>query len=129
MRILRAARLLARFASLGFTIAPETLALMQQMAASGELDALVPERVWQELGKALRSTKPSAFLHTLRQVNALHAVLPEVDALYGVPQRVAITRKWIPARIWNWFATWLRSWLRARMPLATPRSAMTWAKP
>ena len=88
LRILRAARLLARFASLGFTIAPETLALMQQMAASGELDALVPERVWQELGKALRSTKPSAFLHTLRQVNALHAVLPEVDALYGVPQRV-----------------------------------------
>lgn len=87
LRVLRAARFMARFASLGFTIAPETLALMRAMAASGELATLVPERVWQELAKALRSAHPSAFLRTLRDVDALRVVLPEVDALYGVPQR------------------------------------------
>ncbi|MFT4257430.1 MAG: multifunctional CCA addition/repair protein [Pseudoxanthomonas sp.] len=87
LRVLRAARFMARFASLGFTVAEETVQLMRQIAASGELDALVPERVWQELRKALRSPKPSAFLATLRDVHALAAVLPEVDALYGVPQR------------------------------------------
>jgi len=88
LRVLRAARFMARLAPLGFTIAAETLALMRQMAASGELAALVPERVWQELAKALRCAAPSAFLHSLRQAEALHAVLPEADALYGVPQRV-----------------------------------------
>ncbi len=87
LRVLRAARFMARFAPLGFTVAPETLALMRQMAASGELDALVPERVWQELRKALAAARPSAFLQTLRAAGALAAVLPEVDALYGVPQR------------------------------------------
>ena len=87
LRVLRAARFMARFASLGFTIAPETLALMRAMAASGEMATLVPERVWQELAKALRSAHPSAFLRTLRDVDALRVVLPEVDALYGVPQR------------------------------------------
>ncbi|KAF1712119.1 multifunctional CCA addition/repair protein [Pseudoxanthomonas kalamensis DSM 18571] len=87
LRVLRAARFLARFAPLGFTLAPETQELMRQIAASGELDALVPERVWQELRKALRSAKPSAFLSTLRETHALQAVLPEIDALYGVPQR------------------------------------------
>ena len=87
LRVLRAARFMARFAALGFTIAPETLALMREMAADGELAELVPERVWQELGKALRSRTPSAFLRTLRDADALRAVLPEVDALYGVPQR------------------------------------------
>ena len=87
LRVLRAARFMARFASLGFTIAAETLALMRHMAASGELVELVPERVWQELAKALRSRTPSAFLRTLRDADALRAVLPEVDALYGVPQR------------------------------------------
>ena len=60
---------------------------MRQMAASGELDALVPERVWQELRKALAAARPSAFLQTLRAAGALAVVLPEVDALYGVPQR------------------------------------------
>lgn len=87
VRVLRAARFMARLAPLGFTIAPETLALMRAMAASGELDALVPERVWQELRRALASARPSAFLATLREANALASVLPEVDALYGVPQR------------------------------------------
>lgn len=87
LRVLRAARFLARFAPLGFGVAPETLALMRQIADSGELDALVPERVWQELRKALQSERPSAFLATLREAGALKAVLPEVDALYGVPQR------------------------------------------
>ncbi|HVJ36931.1 MAG TPA: multifunctional CCA addition/repair protein [Stenotrophomonas sp.] len=87
LRVLRAARFMARFASLGFSVAPETLALMREIAASGELDTLVPERVWQELRKALASPRPSAFLRTLRDAGALAAVLPEVDGLYGVPQR------------------------------------------
>jgi len=87
LRVLRAARFMARFAPLGFTIADETMILMRDIAASGELDALVPERVWQELRRALGEPRPSAFLSTLRQVNALSAILPELDALYGVPQR------------------------------------------
>ncbi|GAA3926027.1 multifunctional CCA addition/repair protein [Luteimonas lutimaris] len=87
LRVLRAARFMARFAPLGFTVAPETMALMRDMAASGELDALVPERVWQELSRALGSRQPSAFLRTLHDCGALGAVLPEVEALYGVPQR------------------------------------------
>ena len=87
LRVLRAARFMARLAPLGFVIAPETLALMRAMAAGGELAELSPERVWQELAKALRSAAPSAFLRTLREADALAAVLPEVDALYGVPQR------------------------------------------
>src|SRR5690348_4347503 len=87
LRVLRAARFMAKLAPLGFAVAPETLALMRDMAAGGELAELAPERVWQELAKALRSAAPSAFLRTLREAGALAAVLPEVDALYGVPQR------------------------------------------
>ena len=87
VRVLRAARFMARFAPLGFAIAPETMALMRDMVEGGELDELVPERVWQELARALRRATPSAFLRTLRDCGALAAVLPEVDALYGVPQR------------------------------------------
>ncbi len=87
LRVLRAARFMARFAPLGFTVAPETMALMRAMSASGELDALVPERVWQELCRALGSKQPSAFIRTLHDCGALGAVLPEVEALYGVPQR------------------------------------------
>ncbi|MCJ0826516.1 multifunctional CCA addition/repair protein [Luteimonas sp. 50] len=87
LRVLRAARFMARFAALGFAVAPETMQLMRTMAASGELAALVPERVWQELARALASGTPSAFLRTLRECGALATVLPEVDALYGVPQR------------------------------------------
>lgn len=87
LRVLRAARFMARLAPLGFSVAPETIALMRQIAASGELATLVPERVWQELRKALASARPSAFLRTLHEAGALAAVLPEVAALYGVPQR------------------------------------------
>ncbi|MGV8943904.1 multifunctional CCA addition/repair protein [Thermomonas sp.] len=87
LRVLRAARFMARFAPLGFSIAPDTIALMRQMSQAGELADLVPERIWQELAKALRSKQPSAFLQSLRAADALHAILPEVDALYGVPQR------------------------------------------
>ncbi|MCC8364217.1 multifunctional CCA addition/repair protein [Lysobacter sp. A6] len=87
LRVLRAARFMARFASLGFEIAPETMALMREIVASGEMAELVPERVWQELVRALASKTPSAFVRTLRACDALAIVLPEVDALYGVPQR------------------------------------------
>ncbi len=87
LRVLRAARFMARFAPLGFSVAAETMALMRQMVDSGELDALVPERVWQELRRALASAQPSAFLRTLHECGALGVILPEVDALYGVPQR------------------------------------------
>ena len=86
VRILRAARFMARWARLGFVIAPETLALMQQMVDAGEVDHLVPERVFQELLRALGEPTPSAFLHSLRACGALARILPEVDALYGVPQ-------------------------------------------
>ena len=87
LRVLRAARFMARFASLGFTVASETMDVMRAMTASGELSTLVPERVWQELSRALASTRPSAFLRTLHECGALAVVLPEIDALYGVPQR------------------------------------------
>ncbi|MDV3467541.1 multifunctional CCA addition/repair protein [Stenotrophomonas sp. C3(2023)] len=87
LRVLRAARFMARFAPLGFRVADETMALMREVAASGELDALVPERVWQELRKALVSPRPSAFLRTLHEAHALGPILPELEALYGVPQR------------------------------------------
>ena len=83
VRILRAARFVARF---GFSIAPETLSLMRHMVASGEVDALVPERVWQELARGLMEKKPSRFFETLRDCGALAKLLPEVDALFGVPQ-------------------------------------------
>ena len=87
LRVLRAARFMARFAARGFHVAPETQALMREMVRAGELAELVPERVWQELSRALTSATPSAFLRTLRDCDALAQVLPEVDALYGVPQR------------------------------------------
>ena len=87
LRVLRAARFMARFAAHGFTVAPETMTLMRGMVADCELADLTPERVWQELSRALTYARPSAFLRTLRDCGALAAVLPEVDALYGVPQR------------------------------------------
>jgi len=86
VRILRIARFLARFAHLGFRVAEETLELMRQMSASGELDALVPERVWRELERLLGEPTPRAGIDLLRQCGALRVVLPEVDALFGVPQ-------------------------------------------
>ncbi len=87
LRVLRAARFMARLAPLGFRIADETMALMRRMVEGGELDALTPGRVWQELVRGLAARQPSAFLRTLRDAGALAVVLPEADALYGVPQR------------------------------------------
>jgi tRNA nucleotidyltransferase (CCA-adding enzyme) len=86
VRVLRVARFAARYASLGFRIADETIALMRQMVAGGELDHLVAERVWAETRKALAEPTPSAFLRALRDGDALRVVFPEIDALYGVPQ-------------------------------------------
>ena len=85
VRILRLARFAARFDD--FSVAPETGALMQEMVASGEVDALVPERVWQELARGLMENKPSRMLQVLRDCGALQKLLPEVAALWGVPQR------------------------------------------
>ena len=92
VRILRIARFLARFAHLGFSVAAETLELMRQMSASGELDALVPERVWRELERLLGEPTPRAGIELLRECGALRIVLPELDALFGVPQ----SPKWHP---------------------------------
>lgn len=87
VRILRLARFYARFAPLGFTVAEETMALMHSMVESGEVDALVPERVWQETQRALAEKQPTAFFEALRECGALAKLFPEIDALYGVPQR------------------------------------------
>jgi len=87
VRLLRVARFAARFAPLGFRVADETLALLRAMVSAGEVDHLVPERVWTEMARALAEPQPSAFLRTLRACGALAVLLPEVDALYGVPQR------------------------------------------
>jgi tRNA nucleotidyltransferase (CCA-adding enzyme) len=84
VRILRVARFAARFAD--FTVAPETNALMQEMVRAGEVDALVPERVWQELARGLMESRPSRMFDVLRGCGALKRILPELDALWGVPQ-------------------------------------------
>ncbi|HHJ80914.1 MAG TPA: multifunctional CCA addition/repair protein, partial [Candidatus Tenderia electrophaga] len=86
VRILRIARFYARFAPLGFTIADETLSLMQTMVSHGEVDTLVAERVWQESQRALGEQQPRAFFETLRHCGALARIFPELDALFGVPQ-------------------------------------------
>jgi tRNA nucleotidyltransferase (CCA-adding enzyme) len=85
VRILRVARFAARFPD--FSVAPETLALMRAMVADGEVDALVPERVWQELARGLMETRPSRMFELLRECGALARLLPELDRLWGVPQR------------------------------------------
>lgn len=85
VRILRLARFAARFSD--FSVAPETLALMRGMVADGEVDHLVAERVWQELAKGLMEDKPSRMIEVLRDCGALARLLPEVDKLFGVPQR------------------------------------------
>jgi tRNA nucleotidyltransferase (CCA-adding enzyme) len=86
VRVLRVARFAARFAPLGFKVAPETMALMHAMVERGEVQALVAERVWQETEKALRETAASEFFRVLRECGALKVIYPEVDALFGVPQ-------------------------------------------
>lgn len=92
VRILRVAKFMARLSNRGFTVAPETIELMRTMMLNGEADNLVAERVWQEMGSGLRTHTPAAFYETLRQCDALAVVLPEVDALFGVPQ----PEKWHP---------------------------------
>lgn len=86
LRVLRVARFAARYAPLGFSVAPETLALMRQLADSGELANLTPERSWKEISRALMEPRPDVFVQVLRDCGALTALLPEVDALFGVPQ-------------------------------------------
>jgi len=83
VRVLRTARFAARF---GFRIAPETLALMNEMVHNGEVDALVPERMWQEFARGLMERKPSRMFYALRECSALTRIMPEVNTLFGVPQ-------------------------------------------
>jgi tRNA nucleotidyltransferase (CCA-adding enzyme) len=92
VRILRVARFAARYAELGFRVADETLELMTRMTASGEVDALVSERVWQETERALGEPRPDVYFETLRACGALRVIFPEIDALFGVPQPA----KWHP---------------------------------
>ena len=86
VRILRVARFAARFAPLGFGVAPETMQLMRDMVSAGEAAALVPERVWQETESGLATPRPDVFISVLRECGALSVIFPEVDALWGVPQ-------------------------------------------
>ena len=86
VRILRIARFMARYAHLGFRVADETMALMKNMVTAGEVDALVAERVWQEMEKALAEKTPTSFIDVLRECGALKKILPELDCLWGVPQ-------------------------------------------
>jgi tRNA nucleotidyltransferase (CCA-adding enzyme) len=92
VRILRVARFMARYADLGFSVVPETEALMKQMVEAGCLECLVPERIWQELAGALGESQPRCFFESLRKVGALARLFPEIDGLWGVPQ----PRKWHP---------------------------------
>ncbi|WP_294260365.1 multifunctional CCA addition/repair protein [uncultured Comamonas sp.] len=85
VRILRLARFAARFTD--FSVAPETMVLMREMVAAGEVDALVPERVWQEISRGLMEARPSRMFDILRECKALVRLLPELDRLWGVPQR------------------------------------------
>ncbi|TNF98662.1 MAG: multifunctional CCA addition/repair protein [Gammaproteobacteria bacterium] len=87
VRILRVARLAARFHSLDFQVASGTMDLMQQMVRSGEVDALIAERVWAETHKALQEAKPSVYFSVLRECGALEKLFPEIERLYGVPQK------------------------------------------
>lgn len=92
LRVLRVARFYARYAHLGFTVAPETLALMQTISASGELQTISPERHWKELSRALQEQTPAACFELLHQCGALQQIMPELDVLWGVPQ----PEKWHP---------------------------------
>lgn len=86
LRVLRVARFAARFAHLGFTVADETLALMRELSRSGELEALTPERVWQEMEGALKAPSPQVFISVLRECEALPHLLPELAALFTIEQ-------------------------------------------
>ncbi len=102
LRVLRVARFAAKLAPLGFVLAPETHRLLEYMSASGELDALTPERVWKEVEKALRTQMPHVFFQVLHEVGALRALFPEIAALDGVaqspkwhPEGDALTHTWL----------------------------------
>ncbi|WP_260292023.1 multifunctional CCA addition/repair protein [Sedimenticola hydrogenitrophicus] len=86
IRVLRLARFAARLGPLGFRVAQPTRQLVRQMVQAGELDNLVPERVWSEIVRALQGTDPVTFFETLRELGALRVILPELDRLFGVPQ-------------------------------------------
>lgn len=86
LRVLRVARFAARYAPLGFKVADETLELMRQLSDSGELEALTAERSWKEISRALMEKQPQVFIQVLRDCTALKVLMPEVDALFGVPQ-------------------------------------------
>lgn len=86
LRVLRVARFAARYAPLGFSVAPETQALMRELSESGELEALTAERSWKEISRALMEPRPDVFIQVLRDCGALTVLMPEVDALFGVPQ-------------------------------------------
>jgi tRNA nucleotidyltransferase (CCA-adding enzyme) len=86
VRVLRVARFAARF---GFQVATETLSLMKEIVHNGETDALVPERVWQEMARGLMEVRPSRMFYVLRECGALARIMPEIDALFGVPQHAA----------------------------------------
>ena len=86
LRVLRVARFAARYAELGFTVAAPTLALMRQLSKSGELQALTAERSWKEISRALMERQPQVFIQVLRDCGALKELMPELDALFGVPQ-------------------------------------------
>jgi tRNA nucleotidyltransferase (CCA-adding enzyme) len=92
LRVLRVARFAARFAPLGFTVAPDTMDLMRRIVGSGELSALVPERVWVETERALGEERPEVYFEVLRACGALEVVFPEIAALHGIPQ----PEKWHP---------------------------------
>jgi tRNA nucleotidyltransferase (CCA-adding enzyme) len=92
VRVLRVARFAARFAALGFRIAPETMQLMRSMVTDGEVDALVPDRVWKETESALAGNNSRVFFEVLRECGALRVLFPEVDVLFGIPQ----PEKWHP---------------------------------
>jgi tRNA nucleotidyltransferase (CCA-adding enzyme) len=92
VRILRTARFAARFASLGFSVAKETMCLMKNMVKNGEVNALVAERVWKEFEGALLESHPDVFIQVLRECGALQRLLPEINQLFGVPQ----VEKWHP---------------------------------
>jgi tRNA nucleotidyltransferase (CCA-adding enzyme) len=92
LRVLRVARFAASLHDLDFSIAPETMTLMREITASGEIAALTPERVWKETEKALRTQRPDIYLQTLRDCGALQVIFPEIDVLFGVPQ----PEKWHP---------------------------------
>jgi len=92
LRVLRVARFAASYSREGFSVAPETLELMRAISAGGELATLTPERIWQETEKALQSDRPDIYIQVLRDCDALEAIFPEIDVLFGVPQ----PEKWHP---------------------------------